>query len=714
MKLNKNDNISKLRSKHYYHATKNGNVDSIAWLDKYYKDNGKNNEDQMVKIYTKAANNGDINSIVYLIKYYIGKKDIEKTISFCNDAINIEKYDAPIFFVEYCVNNDNDKIFENNMDEIRKFLDNFVCDTEDDLDEYKYEDECVEIFKNNVKKICEKFDLDDDYYIIKKMCKFAIDVLKKKNDIELFKMLRKCYTIETRKLCEKRMLKHWEVIENREKFIVCDEIPIKKNGEIKFKEGYIDSGSDLSSDSDMDSDEKINKLRKKRYDRAYCELEEYYTKKNINFQKYENLVFWGVVNRGFSIYNIFKTIDYHNEKCVGGIKMEDKSVFIRFVYFLKRRIDATIYGCNEKRCFDLLKILADKFKSPMAIYEVGKYYENNDEYIQMKDYYNKGIELNEFRCAYDLAFYYDTKEKNYVEALKLYKIAYEGYISKALLNIMILCKMLKYDEKYEKCKKVVFRDDEDNMELFDECIQVCDAYGFAYKEQMILGCQIILDLVERHDNEYYDYYTDDENEEFEEIDDKAKLRLGTYYEYLKKDYDKAEEYYNLIKNKGKAKFYIKNFEKKNDIIKNLLKNKIMEQKDCDICCVENDKITKLECCSQEICYDCIRKTINESGFKCPYCRNENKIDEGVEIEDDDEDDDYYDNVSVISEYCNDDYIDGIYYGDGEGDDDDDNDDEDEDDEDDGDDIDDIDDKEDMSDYKRNSGEYSLKFLSEVE
>ena len=147
-----------------------------------------------------------------------------------------------------------------------------------------------------------------------------------------------------------------------------------------------------------------------------------------------------------------------------------------------------------------------------------------------------------------------------------------------------------------------------------------------------------------------------EDDDFNEyIHDVAKIKMAKYYETLGRDFEKAKESYDLVINKNKAQKYIHNFRKKYNMYIKICKDKISEEMDCCICCVEKNSFVKLKCCLNIVCVNCVMGIINTI-FMCPFCRKRSFRDyDDIDYSDDD--------IIVSDDDEGRNFINGIYYRD---------------------------------------------------
>jgi len=304
-----------------------------------------------------------------------------------------------------------------------------------------------------------------------------------------------------------------------------------------------------------------------------------YCKKMDLYSKFEDLIFYGILNGGRNVVEIYKIIDFDylsNEEYEYKFAPKSKDIYVKLFKFLKNN------KMDEAKYCKILIECAEMHYSLIAWEELGdiNFYK---DYNIAKEYYDKAIENN-----HDV--------------------------------ILKLIKLCLHHNKYDKLKKCKI--------LADDIIR---------NNIDINNLSSVLDLKNYYEHtKLYDKLFE-LNISLSSSDNKVIENLGEYglakeYEFNNCDYWVANKQYNYMKDEfstDEMKQSKEKFKVKKNIYLNLYdSDKNSDKNECNICNVVERRNIILKCCKKEICKKCIIKIINtnEDKFMCPYCRFEVKYD----------------------------------------------------------------------------------------
>jgi hypothetical protein len=257
---------------------------------------------------------------------------------------------------------------------------------------------------------------------------------------------------------------------------------------------------------------------------------------------------------------------------------------------------------EEEKYEEVIEIYK-KINNPDSIYRIGCIYCDIYGNLNLaKQYFSQGISNNHldsiFRFGYicEMQKLFSLMEEHYILAIDLGnsipKISANLSHNDALYRYSLYLLVIKKD--YLNAKKYA----EMCIEKYNNigCIEIAGDSCYKLGDHENMEKYYLQIISTTHNNE------------------SVNMKLGTFYEIIKKDFDLAIVYYKMCNN---------NFSK----ILSLCETRNIES-ECGICSEENAKMIVLKtCCSQHLCLRCIREILNEKHcFKCPFCREMVKFD----------------------------------------------------------------------------------------
>ena len=557
------------------------------------KDN-KDNKDKKIL----QNNTNEISVIIKKALHYKDQKDEKNMIKYYDMAIEKGRYDLSIVIVNYYYISDMDeKKFKKCKRTIEKYFSIFI----DNFDLEKYEG----CYLSGATSVCGPLSIRlydmGDYDSMKKIALFGAKVL---DNACCMSVLGRYYkNIE-------------ENYDEMKKYLWC-----LMSGDNKK---YIKCSDDFTE--------------KTVFERVFNDLEDYYWKKETDYEKFENLIFLATINLDDDAKRIFDLIKYYNTKCCKdkkSAKKDENDILMDFTEFLIKELSNTTIDKNKKRIIKFLaKHCGDELNFVDALHQLAEHYEESGEFDLMKKYYELAIEKENYEPSlHNLADHYEMIDDN-DSALKYYKICIEKNHCDTCLDRVtdMLFHGKRYDELFE------YENTAKSSPMYSySLLNIGNGYYKKKNYNKMLECYSNIS----NKRNYFDI----------RMYDISKIKMAKYYETIGKDYEKAQKYYDMIIEKHRAREYITNFEKKYIMYEKVCKNKKFEDSNCCICCADKNSFVKLECCSNIICVNCVMGIINKN-FVCPFCRKEYKAD--YDYDDDDilvSDDDEGQNN----------FINGIYY-----------------------------------------------------
>lgn len=549
------------------------------------------------------SNVNEISAIVKKALHCKDQKDEKNMIKYCDMAFEKDRYDLSIVIVNYYYISDmDDKKFIKCKNTIEKYFNIFI----DNFDSEKYEG----CYMGGAINACGSLSIRlydmGNYDSMKKIALFGAKVL---DNTYCMSVLGRYY---------KNIEKNYDEMK---KYLWC--LISRERGK------YIKCFDDFT--------EKIV------FERAFNDLEDYYWKKEIDYEKFKNLIFSTTINLDDDAGRIFDLIKYYNSKCCkdkkSGKKDED-DILIDFTEFLIKELSNTTINKNDKNTERIVKFLVEHCGEELnfvdAIHQLAEHYGELGEIDSMKKYYELAIEKENYeQSLHNLADHYEMIDDN-DSAIKYYKICIDKNNCDTCLDRVtdILFQEKRYDELF------VYENIAKSCPIFYySLLNIGNGYCKKKNYNKMLEC--------------YSGIHDVKHEFHIRMYDISRIKIAKYYETIGKDFEKAQKYYNMVVKKHRAHKYIANFGKKYAIYEKVCKNMIFGDSDCCICCAEKNSFIKLECCSNIICVNCVMGIVGKN-FMCPFCRKEYGFD--YEYDDDDilvSDDD--------EEGRN--FINGIYYRD---------------------------------------------------
>jgi tetratricopeptide (TPR) repeat protein len=278
-------------------------------------------------------------------------------------------------------------------------------------------------------------------------------------------------------------------------------------------------------------------------------------------------------------------------------------------------IDSTLVECSKD---DINKLFIEgklyQTNDEYTFFNLGVYYNIQENYDEMKKYYLMSIILNNSDAMFNLGLHYDAIEENYDLAKKYYLMATELGNSNAMNNLAHYYRYV--EENYDLTKKYFL------MSINLNNSNAMNNLGYYY-----------YDIEENYDlaKKYYLMAIKLDNAE-------AMNNLGFYYYNIVKNYDLAKEYILMAIKLGEsnAKQNIKlittpieryillnnngiefNEEITRDIHIYVNKLKLSKVDKCGICLEEDKTVILLNCFFHYCCQSCYVKVYNEP---CPFCR----------------------------------------------------------------------------------------------
>jgi hypothetical protein len=594
--------------------SKKSNVDENEDKDEDEDENEDEDEDDRIDRKSTQNNIDEISVMIKKALHYGEQKDEKNMIKYYDMVIEKGRHDLSIAVVNYYYSPDmSQKSFKKHKDTINKYFDIFI----DNFDLEKYSGCCLNRAITTFGPLSMNLYDIGDYDSMKKIALFGTEQFNNK-------------------YCHGVLGRYYKVIEknyDKMKFYLWTLIDRGDRIYIKCRDACDDDECNEYNECDHCTEKIV-------FERAFENLRDYYFKKEINYEKFEKLIFFATMNLDDDIGRIFDLIKYYNNKCRKNKKLQKKGeydILYDFSNFLINEMQNKTECKNKKRIVEfLIKHCGNELNFVPAIHLLGEYYQEQGDCRLMKKYYMMAIEKENYEeSLFNLAFYYETEEENNDLAFKYYKICFEKHRCQESFDNMI--EILYNEKRYDEL--LIYVDVAKSSERYvHTLLKIGDCYCKKRDYANMLECYSHISK------------TDISNLRIHDI---AKIKIAKYYETIGRDYEKAKENYELVLKKNRAQKYINNFEKKYFIYEKICKNKINEKADCCICCAEKNIFIKMECCSNMICVNCVVGVIDKT-LKCPFCRREyygdcDYDDDDIVVSDDDTEQNHF--------------INGIYYED---------------------------------------------------
>jgi tetratricopeptide (TPR) repeat protein len=243
------------------------------------------------------------------------------------------------------------------------------------------------------------------------------------------------------------------------------------------------------------------------------------------------------------------------------------------------------------------------------------YFEVFKNYVIAEQYFDQLIQYNHIGAMYNLGYIkelhedYDKMIKYYIMAIDCGKFSGNNSSDAAIRLSLYYFKNKKY--------KLALKYSEPEVEKMDaRCMEIVADCSFKLKDYDKLEKYLLMafttNAYTRTSTNISINTTTTTTTTIVIDNQRLNMKVGSYYEIIKKNYKLARKYYLLCDN---------NFSKTLSMCDLVIAQKD-KQISCAICAEDFDALMMLnKCCKQILCMKCIRETLNEKYcFSCPFCR----------------------------------------------------------------------------------------------